>query len=98
MEDLTFLVEIRPAVYVRALLVFLVVCACSLFFNAGRSCENSSQWVLIVLDSIHLLNGYKLESRGTLVDDRRPGIMIWLNPCVVPPPTPAVPLEGNGTR
>ena len=36
----------------RALLVFLVVCACSLFFNAGQSSENSSQRVLIVLDSI----------------------------------------------
>ena len=36
----------------RALLVFLVVCACSLFFNAGRLSETSSQQVLIVLHSI----------------------------------------------
>ena len=26
------------------------------------------------------------------MDDRRPGIAIWLNPGVVPPPTPAVAL------
>ena len=35
MEDLTFLVRTRPAVCTRALLVFLLACACSLFFNAG---------------------------------------------------------------
>ena len=28
------------------------------------------------------------------MDDRRPGIAILLNPGVVPPPTPAVPLGG----
>ena len=37
MEDFVFLVQTRPAVCVRALLVFLVVCACSWFLNAGQS-------------------------------------------------------------
>ena len=54
MEDLTILVQIRPAVCAGALLVFQVVCACSPFFNAGRSSENSSQRVLIVLDSAEM--------------------------------------------
>ena len=27
------------------------------------------------------------------MDDRRPGITIWLNPSVVPPPTPAGPVK-----
>ena len=40
--------------YARALLVFLVACACPLFFNEGRSSENSFQRVLIVLYSILL--------------------------------------------
>ena len=44
-----FLVQTRPAVCARALLVFLLAYACSLFFNAGRSSEDSSQLVLIVL-------------------------------------------------
>ena len=39
----------------RALLVFLVMCVCSLFFNAGRLSENSSLRVLIVLDFLLLL-------------------------------------------
>ena len=46
----------------RALLVFLVVCACSLFFNAGRSSENSFQRVLIVLDYILLLRWMRIGS------------------------------------
>ena len=62
MEGLTFLVLTRPGVCARALLVFLVVCACSLFFNAGRSSENSFQRVLIVLDSILLLKWMRIGS------------------------------------
>ena len=76
----------------RALLVLLVVCVCALFFNAGRSSEKSSQRVLIVLDLPCCSNGNGLEARATPVDDRRPGIMMWPNPGVVPPPTLAVPL------
>ena len=98
MEDLTFLVQTRPAVCERALLVFLLAWACSLFPNAGRSFENSSQWVLIVLVLSCCGNGYKLEARATPVQDRRPGTTIWLNPGVLPPPTPAVALEGTGVR
>ena len=74
----------------RALLVFLVVCTRSLFLNAGRSSENSSQWVLMVLVLSCYANGYELEARAAPVDDRRPGTAIWLNRGVVPPPTPAV--------
>ena len=55
MEDLTFLVQIRPAVCALAPLVFLVVRACSVFFNAGPSSEKCFQRVLTVLDSILLL-------------------------------------------
>ena len=90
MEDLTFLVQTTPPVFARALLVFLLACACSVFLNAGRSTVNSSQWVLIVLDLSCCGNGYKLEASATPVEDRRPGMAIWLNPGVVPPPTPAV--------
>ena len=85
MEDFTFLVQTRPA-----LLVFLLACACSVFLNAGRLSESCSQWVLIVLDLSCSRNGYELEARATPVEDRRLGIVIWLNPGVVPPPTPAV--------
>ena len=60
-EDLTFLVPIRPTVCVCALLVFLVVCACSLFLNVARSSKNSSQRVLIVLDSIVMLKWMRIE-------------------------------------
>ena len=35
MEDSAFLVRTRPAVWARALLVFLLACACSVFLNAG---------------------------------------------------------------
>ena len=51
MEILTFLVHIWHAVCACTLLVLLVVCACSLFFNAAPLPEKSSQRVLIVLDS-----------------------------------------------
>ena len=62
MEDWTFLVQTMPAVCARALLVFLVVLPCSVFFNAGRSSENSSQRVLIVFDSILLLKWMRIGS------------------------------------
>ena len=48
-------VPTRRALSAHAPLLFLVVCVCSLFFNAGQPSENSSQRVLIVLDSILLL-------------------------------------------
>ena len=76
----------------RALLVFLLACVCSVFFNAGRSSKNSSQLVLIVLVLSGYGNGSESEARATRVDDRRPGIAIWLHPGVVPPPTPVVAL------
>ena len=56
----------------RALLVFLLACACSLFLNSGRSSENSSRRVLIVLVLSCRGNGYELEARATPVDDIRP--------------------------
>ena len=90
MEDLTFLVQTRPAVCACALLLCLLACACSVFLNAGRLSATSSQWVLIVLDLSCCGKGYELESRATPVDDRRPGTAIWLNSGVVIPPTPAV--------
>ena len=74
----------------RTLLVFLLACACSVFLNAGPSSENSSQRVLIVLVLSCYGNGSESKARSTPVEDRRPGIAIWLNPCVVPPRTPAV--------
>ena len=92
MEDFTFLVQTRPAVCACALLVFLLVCACSVFFNAGRSSENFFQRVLIVLGLSCYGNGSELEARTTPVDDRRPGTAIWLIPGVVPTPTPAAAL------
>ena len=92
MEDLTFLVRTRPAVCARALLVFLLACACPAFLNAGRSFENSPQPVLIVLVLHCYGNGNESEGRATPVEDRRPGIAIWLNPSVVPPRTLAVAL------
>ena len=64
----------------RALLVFVLVCAFSGFLNAGRSFENSSQRVLIVLVLHCYGNGNKKDARATPVEDRRPGIAIWLNP------------------
>ena len=93
------MVHTRPAVCARALLVFLSACAFSTVLNAGRSSENSSQWVLIVLDLSCRGNGYKSGARATPVDDRRRGTAIWLNPGVVPSPTPAVghrPVHING--
>ena len=90
MEDLTFQVQTRPTVCARALLVFLLACACSVFLNAGRSSENSSECVLIVLDLSCCGNGYELEARATSGEDRKPRIAIWLSPGVVPPPTAAV--------
>ena len=44
--------------------MFLVAYVCSLFFNAGDSSENSSQRVLIVLDSILLMKGTQIGSWG----------------------------------
>ena len=64
MEDVRLLVQIRPTVCVRALLVFLVVSACSLLFNAGRSSETSSQRVHMVLHSMLLLKLKQIESYG----------------------------------
>ena len=92
MKDLTFFVRTRPAVCARALLVFLLACACSVFVNAGRSLESSSQRVLIVLILHCYGNGNESEARATPVEDTRPGIVIWLNPGVVPPRAPAVAL------
>ena len=93
MDDFTFIVRTRPAVCAGALLVFLLVCACSVFLNAGRSSENSSQRVLIVLVLSCYGNGSESEPRATRVEDRRPELTIWGNPGVVPPPTiPAVAL------
>ena len=63
---------------------------CSLI--AGRLSENSSQRVLIVLVPSCYGNGTESEARATPVEDRRPGIAIWLHPAVVPPATPAVAL------
>ena len=77
----------------RARLVFLLACACSVFCNAGPSCENSSRQVLRVLVLSCCRNESEAEARATPGDDGRPGTEIWLNPGVVPPPTtPAVPL------
>ena len=76
------------------LVVFLVVCACSLFCNAGRSCENSSERVLIVLDLSCCGNENEQGARANPVDDRRSGIMILLSPGVVLLPTPPVPSRG----
>ena len=92
MENFTFLGQTRPAVCARTLLVFLLACACSVFLNAGRSAENPSPRVLIVLVLSCCGNGSESEARATPVDDRRPRIAIWLNPGVVPQPTPAVAL------
>ena len=64
MENLTFVVQMWPAVSVRALVVFLVACRCSLFVNVGRSSENSFQRVLILLDSIVLLKWMSIGSKG----------------------------------
>ena len=66
-----------------------VACACSLLLrlclNAGRATENSFERVLMVLAL----------SRATTVDDRNPGMAIWLKPAVAPPPTPAGPLKSD---
>ena len=43
-------------------LVFRVVCTCSLFFNVSRLSENSTQRVLIVIDSILLLKWMQIRS------------------------------------
>ena len=61
MQNLTFEVQIGPAVCARALLVFLVACAYSLDFNAGRWSECPSQQVLIELDSILLLKWMRIQ-------------------------------------
>ena len=87
MGDLTFLVQTRPAVCARALLVFLLACLCPLFLNAGRSSEKSSERVLIVLFLSCYGDRSKSKARATPGDDGRPEI--WLNLGVVPPPTPA---------
>ena len=92
MAKFTFLVQTRPAVCAHALLVLLVACASSVFLIAGKSPESSSQVVLRVLGLSCYGNGSESESRATPVDDRRPGIAIWLNLGVVPLPTLAVPL------
>ena len=64
MHNLTFLFQTRPAVCASALVVFLLACAWSLLFNAGRSSENSSERVLMVLDSILLLKWMQMGSLG----------------------------------
>ena len=77
----------------RPLIVFLLACACSVLLNAGRSSENSSKRVLIVLVLSCYGNGSKSEARATPVEERRPELRIWPNSGVVPPPTiPAVAL------
>ena len=75
-----------------ALLLFLLRCGCSLFLNARQSFENSSERPLIVLVVHCYGNANESEARATPVEDRRPGIAIWLNPGVVPPRTLAVSL------
>ena len=97
-ENFTFLVQTRRAMCARALLVLLLACACSVFFNAGRLCESSSQRVLIVLVLSCCGNGSKSEARAAPVDDGRRGTLIWLDPGVVHLPTPAVALEETGAR
>ena len=57
-----------------ALLVFLSACTCSVFLNAGRSSENSSQRGLIVLVLPCYANCNESEARATLLDDRKPGV------------------------
>ena len=94
MEDLTLLVLTRPAVCGRALLVFLLACACSLFLNADRSSENSFQSVPIVLILSCGGNGYEFEARATPVDERRPGTAIWLTLVWCPRPDRLLPLRG----
>ena len=76
----------------RAHLVFLLACTCSVFFSAGQLRENVSERVLILLVLSCCKSGSKSEARATPVDDGRPGVAIWLNPGVVPPPTMAVAL------
>ena len=76
----------------RCPLVFLLACACSVYLNAGGWSENSSQRVLIVLVLSCYGNGSESEARVTPLEDRRPGIAVWLNLGVVPPRTPAVAL------
>ena len=58
----------------RALVMFLLACACSVFLNAGGSFENSCQRVLIELVLHCYGNGNKSEARATPVDDRRPRV------------------------
>ena len=77
----------------KRLLVFVLACTCSVFFNAGQSSENSSQRVLMVLVLFRCLNGCESEARATQVDDRKPGMEIWLDLGVVPPPTPTGPVK-----
>ena len=55
--------------------------------------EYPSSLVLIVLALSCYQTGFRSEARATPVEDRRPGIAIWLNPGVVPPPIPAVALR-----
>ena len=74
MANFTFLVLTRPPVCARALLVFLLACVCPVFFHAGRSFENSSQRVLIVLVLSCYGNENESEARATPVNDRRPGV------------------------
>ena len=69
MENFTFLVQTRLAVCARALLVFQLACACSVFFNVGRLCENSSERVLIVLVLSCCGNGCQMEASATPLDD-----------------------------
>ena len=74
MENFIFLIQTRPAVCARALLLFLLACACSVFFNAGRLSENSCQRVLIVLVLSCCGNGSESETRAAPVDDRSPRV------------------------
>ena len=58
----------------RALLVFLLAYACSVFLNESRSAENSSERGLIALVLSCYGNGSKSEARASPVEDRRPGV------------------------
>ena len=81
MANFTFLIQTSPVVFARVLLVFMLTSACSVFFNAGRLSEHSSQQVLIVLVLSCYGNGSKSEARATAVDDRRPGVKDLAKPC-----------------
>ena len=76
----------------RAPFLFLLACACSVFLNAGRSFENSPQRVLIVLVLHCYGNGNESKAGQLQWMIEGPELRIWLSPCLVPPPAPAVDL------